>query len=91
MTALLVDAYPSMREGDVRTEVRGEHLFVITATDELGCDTGRRRYRVVCRSCRVVVHPATTGPRQNMETHVRWVIEDGKATPYPGTEIGVES
>lgn len=57
------DAYPSMRVGDQRFETRGDHLFVVTATDALGCDTGRRRYRVVCRSCRVVVHPATTGPR----------------------------
>ena len=82
---MTTDAYPSMRVGDERREVHGDHAFVITATAELGCDTGRRRYRVVCRSCDVVVHPATTGPQSNMETHVRWVTEDGKATPYPGT------
>ena len=87
--ALTQDAYPSMRAGDQRTEARGEHLFVVTATKELGCDTGRRRYRVVCRTCRVVVHPATTGPRWNMEFHEREAAR-GEVRPYPGTEVGVD-
>jgi hypothetical protein len=84
------DAYPSMRIGEKRSDVRGDHLFITTATNEVGCDTGRRRYRVVCRSCRVLVHPATTGPMQNMEFHEREVAR-GELSPYPGTEIGVES
>lgn len=84
--AMTVDAYPAMRVGDQQLEVHGEHLFVITTTKELGCDTGRRRYRVTCRSCAVVVHPATTGPRQNMEFHLREVAEFGVAQPYPGEE-----
>lgn len=89
--AMTRDAYPSMCVGDQRSDARGDHLFVVTATDELGCDTGRRRYRVVCRSCRVVVHPATTGPRWNMDSHEREVTEQGKALPYPGTEVGVDA
>ena len=84
------DAYPSMRIGDQRTEVLDDHLFIITATKEVGCDTGRRRYRVVCRSCRVIVHPQTTGPQWNMGFHAREVAELGEPIPFPGTEIGVE-
>jgi hypothetical protein len=85
--SLTVDAYPAMRAGDQQLAVHGEHLFVITATKELGRDTGRRRYRVVCRTCAIVVHPATTGPRQNMEAHLREVAEFGVAQPYPGEEL----
>ena len=84
--SMTVDAYPTMRVGDRQIEVRGEHLFVVTATEALGCDTGRRRYRVICRSCDVVVHPATTGPRQNMKFHLREVAEFGVAEPYPGEQ-----
>jgi hypothetical protein len=85
--SVTTDAYPAMRVGERRVEVHGEHLFVITATKELGCDTGRRRYRVICRSCGLVVHPATTGPRQNMESHLREVAEFGAAQPYPGEKL----
>jgi hypothetical protein len=85
--SMTTDAYPAMRVGDRQLEAHGEHLFVITATTELGCDTGRRRYRVICRSCAVVVHPATTGPRQNIEFHLREVADFGAATPYPGEQL----
>lgn len=84
--SMTTDAYPTMRVGDEQLEVRDAHLFVVTAMKELGCDTGRRRYRVICRSCAVVVHPATTGPRQNMEFHLREVVEFGIAQPYPGED-----
>ena len=50
--------------------IDGHHLRV-TATRELGCDTGRRRYRVECLSCQEVVHEATTGAHCNMGYHVR--------------------
>ena len=85
--SMTMDAYPALRVGDEQLEVRGEHLFVVTATKEQGCDTGRRRYRVICRSCAVVVHPATTGPRPNMESHLREVAEYGVAQPFPGEEL----
>jgi hypothetical protein len=85
--SVTTDAYPAMRVGEQSTEVHDEHLFVITAMKGLGCDTGRRRYRVICRSCDVVVHPATTGPRQNMRSHLREVAEFGVAEPYPGEKV----
>ena len=89
-TPLLRDALPDLRVGDeAYLEVRGEHLCAVTATREVGCDTGRRRYRVVCRTCRVVVHPATTGPREQMDMHVFHVENDGRPTPFPGTSPGV--
>jgi len=84
------DAYPGLVVGaEARLETRGDHVLAVTATRELGRDTLRRRYRVICRTCRVVVHPATTGPREQMATHVRWFEEDGHATPFPGTQVGV--
>ena len=89
MKTIWSDAYPDLRVGDTRQEVRGDHLCVVKATKEIGCDTGRRRYRVVCRTCQVIVHPATTGPQEQIEAHVRWVAEDKKPTPFPGTQIGV--
>lgn len=88
--SLYQDAYPDLGLGaEALLEVRGGHLFAVTATREVGCDTGRRRYRVICRACRVVVHPATTGPYQQMNMHVREVEERGHATPFPGTQVGV--
>lgn len=87
---LFDDDMPELRTvGAFRDVLIENHHMRVTATAELGCDTGRRRYRVVCRSCRVVVHPATTGPHAQMDTHVRWFEEDGKPTPFPGTAIGV--
>lgn len=65
------DALPGMKPGDLREFSEGGHVFRVTATYELGCDTGRRRYRVECLSCSVVVHEATTGPIQNVDFHLR--------------------
>lgn len=52
-------------------------LFVITPTDKTGCDTGRRRFLVECRTCAeqlhlwsAVVHPAATGPRHYVAYHL---------------------
>ena len=64
------DDIDGMQPGDVRRFTRGEQAFDVTATRELGCDTGRRRYRVECVTCGELVHEATTGPRWNMEHHV---------------------
>ncbi len=65
------DDIDGLAPGDSRDfEIDGHHLRV-TATRELGCDTGRRRYRVECLTCSEVVHEATTGARWNMGFHVR--------------------
>lgn len=45
--------------------------FLITPTDKTATRTGRRRYRVFCRTCAAEVHPATTGPESWAESHVR--------------------
>lgn len=65
------DGIPGMKPGEERTLTEGGHTFRITATDRLGCDTGRRRYAVVCVTCNEVVHEATTGPCQMVGRHVR--------------------
>lgn len=70
------DAIPGMKPGDSVLRASEDHLFKITATNEVGCDSGRRRYRVECQTCRVLVHEATTGPQHMMRYHVR-DAEDG--------------
>jgi len=47
------------------------HEFRATATSELGIQSGRVRYRLVCATCEVVVHEGTTGPREQAKYHVR--------------------
>ncbi|MDB4278028.1 hypothetical protein N9917_00200 [Deltaproteobacteria bacterium] len=38
------------------------HHIEIIPTDLIGIDSGRTRYRVICHTCQVEVHRATTGP-----------------------------
>lgn len=47
-----------------------EHSFEVTPTTLRGTDSGRVRYRVVCTTCHVVVHPATTGPEHMQRAHM---------------------
>lgn len=42
------DAIPGMLVGDQRSMTLDEHTFRVVATQHVGCDTGRRRYRVEC-------------------------------------------
>jgi len=70
------DDMPELREGQSRDFVVDGHHLRVTATSELGIDTGRRRYRVECLTCGEIVHEATTGPRWNMARHPRWAAED---------------
>jgi hypothetical protein len=65
------DDVPELREGQsCDYAIEGHHLRV-TATSALGCDSGRRRYRVECLTCDEVVHEATTGAHWNMRHHVK--------------------
>ena len=65
------DDLPDLREGESRDYAIGDHHLRVTATRELGVDTGRRCYRVECLTCAKVVHEAMTGAHWNMEYHVR--------------------
>lgn len=77
------DDMPELREGQSHDyAIDGHHLRVMT-TGELGCDTGRRRYRVECLTCGEVVHEATTGAHANMKSHVRDAAERAAAEPKP--------
>jgi hypothetical protein len=55
-------------------------VVIITATDKVGINSGRTRYRVECRTCDVVVHSATTGPeirqRQHLEERIDSLIAE---------------
>lgn len=62
---------PSVRQSADRDSRSSADPVRTAIPDQLGCDTGRRRYRVECVSCAVVVHEATTGPRWNVGFHVR--------------------
>jgi hypothetical protein len=69
------DAIPDMRVSDERSLTLDEHTFRVVATEHVGCDTGRRRYRVECLTCEVVVHEATTGPLHQARRHLRDIAE----------------
>lgn len=79
------DAIPELAIGQTRVHIYGEHKIAITATSEVGCDSGRRRYRLDCRTCRVVVHPGTTGPSSMIANHLR-DRECGIDDAFPGEE-----
>jgi len=82
------DALPEMKIGDARTLTVGDHAFRVVATRHVGCDTGRRRYRVECLTCSVVVHDATTGPEHMTRRHLRDLAEgyrDPLLTPLTPT------
>lgn len=49
------------------------HDIRITPTTLFGVDSGRRRYRVECHTCQVVVHEATTGPDIRVKEHLEGV------------------
>jgi hypothetical protein len=51
-----------------------EHRMILTPTDLHGVDSGRRRWRVVCETCKTLVHEATTGPEARVREHI---IGDG--------------
>lgn len=58
--------------------------LAVAPTGEIGCNTARRRYLVVCVSCGLVLHPATTGPAHYLDAHLdekHKVTPDGPPTP----------
>ena len=65
-----------LRPGESRDYLVDGHHQRVTATDQLGRHSGRRRYRVECLTCGAVVHEATTGAHANMRTHARFAAED---------------
>lgn len=74
------DAIPGMQVGEERSMTIGGHVFRIVATEQVGCDSGRRRYRVECHTCELVVHEATTGPHHMARGHLR-DVEEGYVDP----------
>ena len=80
---LFEDDLPDLRAGESRDYAIGDHHLRVTATRELGCDTGRRRYRVECLTCDEIVHAATTGVHWNMKYHVRDAAERAELTRDP--------
>ena len=52
-------------------------FYEIKPTGDVGCDTGRTRFRVVCNRCKKVLHPNTTWPTAWIENH------EGTIDPCP--------
>jgi hypothetical protein len=78
------DDVDGLAVGQSRDYMLDGHHQRVTATGEVGIDSGRRRYRVECLTCAEIVHEATTGAFANMERHVRWAREDAdRATRKP--------
>ena len=65
------DALPELKPGNTAEIVRDGHVMHVTATRHDGFHTGRRRYSVECLTCKLVVHPATTGPQHRIDQHLR--------------------
>ena len=59
-----------LEPGEQLTRYVQGHWFGITATGQGGVASGRPMYSVRCITCAVVVHEATTGPRENVEFHL---------------------
>ena len=81
--SVLEDDVADLREGQSRDYPDGGHHFRVTATAQLGVDTGRRRYRVECLSCGEVVHEATTGAHANIRFHLKDVAERAASKEPP--------
>lgn len=47
------------------------HEFDIKVTGETGINTGRPRYWVDCRTCKVNLHSGTTGPKEQIKFHLK--------------------
>jgi hypothetical protein len=44
--------------------------FLVVPSDTTGIDSGRTRYKVVCRECDCLLHRATTGPASHVRSHM---------------------
>lgn len=43
--------------------------YEVSETGDFGVDSGRKRFRVMCRECGMVLHGNTTGPEHYIEQH----------------------
>jgi len=54
-------------DGEPAPEV---HDFRVTKTKQIGINTGRPRWHVECRTCKELIHEATTGPGSLIGYHL---------------------
>lgn len=71
MNLNLEDAELNLAEGQSLDYASTSCVLRVTATAQVGWNTGRRRYRVECLTCNEIVHTATTRPHWNMRVHTR--------------------
>lgn len=72
---LLEDEIPGLLPGHEAMRTHGGHAFKITATAEVGTQSGRRRYRVECITCDMIVHPGSTSAQSQMDYHLRYPMD----------------
>ena len=59
--------------GPVEFNIAGQSFLVVKASDAIAPSTGRDRYKVVCRECDEILHEATTGATNYIESHLKSV------------------
>ncbi len=70
------DELPHLSKGQVETREILGHLIVISHSPMPSAfHTGRARYHVVCATCRIVLHDATTSARAQIDSHARKQVE----------------
>jgi hypothetical protein len=62
--------------------IGGVSFLVTVATGALAPSTGRDRYKVVCRECDEILHEATTGPTNYIESHLKKVHDFHRKLTY---------
>lgn len=73
---------PKLLAGHAFEIARGGHTIRITPTSQRGFHSGRRLHRIECLTCEFLLHPATTGPLEHVDRHLRHP-EDGWPLPDP--------
>jgi hypothetical protein len=69
------DLFADLEPGEYTGLRVGALMFQVTATNEYGMHTGRRRYAVRCLACGIEVHAETTGPEEQAKAHASTCFE----------------
>lgn len=59
----------------LRLSIDDGHDVLVMLTNEEGIHSGRPRFLVVCVTCEVLLHEATTGPIERMNVHAEGLFK----------------
>lgn len=74
----------ALRPGQQLQLVEHGHVMLVFATTARAHHTDRPCYLVGCETCGVLVHGATTGPLQNVESHCRRLPVQARGFEWEG-------